>query len=55
MVSPATRLHISKLDPQVQDFFFDCVEMFERFVLHETAERWAWLATAEAFDGVWRE
>lgn len=51
-MTSATQSHIAKLDAQVQDYFFDCVELFERFVSREKAERWAWLATAEAFEGV---
>ena len=48
----STQSHIAKLDPQIQDLFFDYLELFERFVSRGTAEKWAWLATAEAFDGV---
>ena len=48
----STQSHLAKLDPQVLDFWFDCVELFEMFVSREKAEKWAWRATAEAFRGV---
>lgn len=50
-VTPSIQ-HIEKLDPQIQDFFFDWLDIYERFVPHETALTMAWRITAEAFEGV---
>jgi hypothetical protein len=44
--------HLSKLDPQIREFWLDCFELFCLFVSREKAERCAWKATADAFKGM---
>jgi hypothetical protein len=44
--------HITKLDPQVIDYWQDCFDLFAQFVSRAKAEKWAWLVTADAFKGI---